>query len=229
MTLKKRNIFKTAYGIKFKPESNIMGLDFNGHVKTFDKRGWISNLFLPKTIADKFKDNRDDDKIFEELNKISPAKIQHDSSAGTSRTDDIYKEIRENSKEINKNNDTSGSGTGILAPVSTDAGQTQQSAKPLEELVKDFYSTKTEKLTNLKDLLLAFYVKAKELNNFRAWAKVSSDLDYQLVLKNKLAQQIIHQQEPTFQADLKGTILLIITKFSIKKLRLKNIKVQKQL
>ncbi|WP_341420354.1 P97 family adhesin [Mesomycoplasma ovipneumoniae] len=183
--IKEGNIFKTAYGIKFKPESNIMGLDFNGHVKTFDKRGWISNLFLPKTIADKFKDNRDDDKIFEELNKISPAKIQHDSSAGTSRTDDIYKEIRENSKEINKNNDTSGSGTGILAPVSTDAGQTQQSAKPLEELVKDFYSTKTEKLTNLKDLLLAFYVKAKELNNFRAWAKVSSDLDYQLVFEKQ--------------------------------------------
>ncbi|MDF9627804.1 adhesin [Mesomycoplasma ovipneumoniae] len=183
--IKEGNIFRTAEGIKFKPESNIMGLDFNGHVKTFDKRGWISNLFLPKTIAEKFKNNRDDDKIFEELNKTSPAKIQQDSSVGTSQTDDIYKEIRENTKKINKNNDTSGSGTGILAPVSTDASQAQESAKPVEELVKNFYKTKTEKLTNLKDLLLAFYVKAKELNNFRGWAKVSSDLDYQLVFEKQ--------------------------------------------
>ncbi|WP_341515345.1 P97 family adhesin [Mesomycoplasma ovipneumoniae] len=184
--IKEGNIFKTAESIKFKPESNIMGLDFNGHVKTFDKRGWISNLFLPKTIAEKFKGNRVDDKIFEELNKISPAKIQQDSSAGTSQTEDIYKEIRENTKKINESNNASGSNTGgILTPVSTDTGQTQQPAKPVEELVKDFYKTKTEKLTNLKDLLLAFYVKAKELNNFRAWAKVSSDLDYQIVFEKQ--------------------------------------------
>ncbi|MDW2911107.1 adhesin [Mesomycoplasma ovipneumoniae] len=183
--IKQGNIFRTAESIKFKPESNIMGLDFNGHVKTFDKRGWISNLFLPKTIAEKFKDNRDDDKIFEELNKISPAKIQQDSSGTTGQTDDIYKEIRENSKKINESNNNSGSGGGVLALVSTDTAQTQQPAKPVEELVKDFYSTKTEKLTNLKDLLLAFYVKARELNNFRAWAKVSSDLDYQLVFEKQ--------------------------------------------
>ncbi|MHA0290543.1 P97 family adhesin [Mesomycoplasma ovipneumoniae] len=182
--IKQGNIFRTAYSIKFKPESNIMGLDFNGHVKTFDKRGWISNLFLPKTIADKFKDNRDDDKIFEELNKISPAKIQQDFSTGTGQTEDIYKDIRENTKKINQSNNSSGSGNGVLIQVSTDTGQTQ-GPKPVEELVKDFYSTKTEKLTNLKDLLLAFYVKAKELNNFRAWAKVSSDLDYQLVFEKQ--------------------------------------------
>ncbi len=184
--IKEGNIFRTAEGIEFKPESNIMGLDFNGHVKTFDKRGWISNLFLPKTIADKFKNNRDDDKIFEELNKISPAKIQQDSSgSATGQTEDIYKDIRENTKKINQTNNTSSSGSGVLALVSTDAGQTEQSVKPVEELVKDFYSTKTEKLTNLKDLLLAFYVKAKELNNFRAWAKVSSDLDYQIVFEKQ--------------------------------------------
>ncbi|WP_341508091.1 P97 family adhesin [Mesomycoplasma ovipneumoniae] len=182
--IKEGNIFRTAEGIKFKPESNIMGLDFNGHVKTFDKRGWISNLFLPKTIADKFKDNRDDDKIFEELNKISPAKIQQDSSGTTGQGDDIYKEIRENTKKINESNNTSGSGNGVLTQVSATAGQTE-GPKPVEELVKDFYSTKTEKLTNLKDLLLAFYVKAKELNNFRAWAKVSSDLDYQIVFEKQ--------------------------------------------
>ncbi|WP_337897753.1 P97 family adhesin [Mesomycoplasma ovipneumoniae] len=183
--IKQGNIFRTAEGIKFKLESNIMGLDFNGHVKTFDKRGWISNLFLPKTIVDKFKDNRDDDKIFEELNKISPAKIQQDSSAGTSQTEDIYKEIRENTKKINQANNTSSSGSGVLALVSTGTTQTQEAAKPVEELVKDFYTTKTEKLTNLKDLLLAFYVKAKELNNFRGWAKVSSDLDYQIVFEKQ--------------------------------------------
>ncbi|UVO16234.1 P97 family adhesin [Mesomycoplasma ovipneumoniae] len=183
--IKEGNIFRTAESIKFTPESNIMGLDFNGHVKTFDKRGWISNLFLPKTIAEKFKNNRDDDKIFEELNKISPAKIQQDSSAGTGQTEDIYKEIRENTKKINENNNTSGSNTGvILTQTSTNIGQTE-GPKPVEELVKAFYSTKTEKLTNLKDLLLAFYVKAKELNNFRAWAKVSSDLDYQLVFEKQ--------------------------------------------
>ncbi|MDW2928196.1 P97 family adhesin [Mesomycoplasma ovipneumoniae] len=183
--IKEGNIFKTAEGIKFKPESNIMGLDFNGHVKTFDKRGWISNLFLPKTIAEKFKNNRDDDKIFEELNKISPAKIQQDSSASASTAEDIYKEIRENNKKINESNNNSGSATGILTQVSAVGGQAQESAKPVEELVKTFYSTKTEKLTNLKDLLLAFYVKAKELNNFRGWAKVSSDLDYQIVFEKQ--------------------------------------------
>ncbi|WDV48691.1 P97 family adhesin [Mesomycoplasma ovipneumoniae] len=183
--IKEGNIFRTAEGIKFKSKSNIMGLDFNGHVKTFDKRGWISNLFLPKTIADKFKDNRDDDKIFEELNKISPAKIQQDSSTNTSTAEDIYKDIRENTKKINQANNNSSSGGGVLALVSTDTTQTQQAAKPVEELVKDFYSTKTEKLTNLKDLLLAFYVKAKELNNFRAWAKVSSGLDYQIVFEKQ--------------------------------------------
>ncbi len=188
--IKEGNIFRTAEGIKFKPESNIMGLDFNSHVKTFDKKGWISNLFLPKTIADKLKNYRDDDKIFEELNKISPAKIQQDSltgtSAGAGQNDDIYKDIRENTKKINESNGTSGSGSGvILTQVSTTAGQTQEAPKPVEELVKTFYSTKTEKLTNLKDLLLAFYVKAKELNNFRAWAKVSSDLDYQLVFEKQ--------------------------------------------
>ncbi|WP_337896718.1 P97 family adhesin [Mesomycoplasma ovipneumoniae] len=183
--VKQGNIFRTAEGIKFKPESNIMGLDFNGHVKTFDKRGWISNLFLPKTIAEKFKNNRDDDKIFEELNKISPAKIQQDSSTSTGTAEDIYKEIRENNKKINESNNNSGSATGILTQVSAVGGQAQESAKPVEELVKTFYSTKTEKLTNLKDLLLAFYVKAKELNNFRAWAKVSSDLDYQIVFEKQ--------------------------------------------
>ncbi|MDW2915351.1 adhesin [Mesomycoplasma ovipneumoniae] len=183
--IKEGNILRTAEGIKFKPESNIMGLDFNGHVKTFDKRGWISNLFLPKTIAEKFKDNRDDDKIFEELNKISPAKIQQDSSAGTSTAEDIYKDIRENTKKINQANNTSSSGGAVLALVSTDTAQTQEAAKPVEELVKTFYSTKTEKLSNLKDLLLAFYVKAKELNNFRGWAKVSSDLDYQIVFEKQ--------------------------------------------
>ncbi|MDW2829561.1 P97 family adhesin, partial [Mesomycoplasma ovipneumoniae] len=95
--IKEGNIFKTAHSIKFKPDSNIMGLDFNGHVKTFDRRGWISNLFLPKTIADQFKNHHDDDKIFEELNKISPAKIQQGSSGSgsTGTTDDIYKDIRE--------------------------------------------------------------------------------------------------------------------------------------
>ncbi|WP_341491462.1 P97 family adhesin [Mesomycoplasma ovipneumoniae] len=183
--IKEGSIFKTAYDIKFKSESDIMGLDFNGHVKTFDKRGWISNLFLPKTIADQFKNVHDDDKIFEELNKISTAKIQQNSSTTTGQNDDIYKDIRENTKKINKNNESSGSGSGVLTLVSTDTGQTQDPAKPVEELVKDFYSTKTEKLTNLKDLLLAFYVKAKELNNFRAWAKVGSDLDYQIVFEKQ--------------------------------------------
>ncbi|MDW2906089.1 adhesin [Mesomycoplasma ovipneumoniae] len=183
--IKEGSIFKTAYDIKFKSESDIMGLDFNGHVKTFDTRGWFSNLFLPKTIADQFKNYHDDDKIFEKLNKISPAKIEQNSSTTTGQTDDIYKDIRENTKKINKSNESSGSATGILTPVSANTGETQGPAKPVEELVKEFYSTKTEKLTNLKDLLLAFYVKAKELNNFRAWAKVDSDLDYQIVFEKQ--------------------------------------------
>ncbi|WP_010321021.1 P97 family adhesin [Mesomycoplasma ovipneumoniae] len=182
--IKEGNIFKNANDIKFKSESDIMGLDFNGHVKTFDTRGWISNLFLPKTIADQFKNDHDDDKIFEKLNKITPAKIQQGSSETTGQPEDIYKEIRENTKKINESSNSS-SNTGVLTLVSTGTEQTQQTAKPVEELVKSFYSTKTEKLTNLKDLLLAFYVKAKELNNFRAWAKVGLDLDYQIVFEKQ--------------------------------------------
>ncbi|WP_069097888.1 P97 family adhesin [Mesomycoplasma ovipneumoniae] len=185
--IKEGSIFKTAYNIKFKSESDIMGLDFNGHVKTFDTRGWISNLFLPKTIADQFKNDHDDDKIFEKLNKISPAKTQQSSSTNTGQNvDDVYKDIREKTKKINESNNTLGSGNGILTQVSTGTTETQGSTKTVEELVKDFYSTKTEKLTNLKDLLLAFYVKAKELNNFRAWAKVGSDLDYQIVFEKQV-------------------------------------------
>ncbi|MDW2833843.1 P97 family adhesin [Mesomycoplasma ovipneumoniae] len=183
--IKESNIFKTAYGIKFKSKSDIMGLDFNGHVKTFDTRGWISNLFLPKTIADQFKNDDDDDKIFEKLNKISAATIQQSSSGTTGQPEDIYKEIREKTKKINESNNTLGSGNGILTQVSTGTTETQGSTKSVEELVKEFYTTKTEKLTNLKDLLLAFYVKAKELNNFRAWAKVGSDLDYQIVFEKQ--------------------------------------------
>ncbi|WP_069098918.1 P97 family adhesin [Mesomycoplasma ovipneumoniae] len=185
--IKEGNIFKTASDIKFKSESDIMGLDFNGHVKTFGTRGWFSNLFLPKTIANQFKNDHDDDKIFEKLNKITPAKIQQGSSGATSTgtTDDIYKDIREKTKKINESSNTSSSANGILTQVSAETGQTQESVKPVEELVKDFYTTKTEKLTNLKDLLLAFYVKAKELNNFRGWAKVGSDLDYQIVFEKQ--------------------------------------------
>ncbi|MDW2834537.1 adhesin [Mesomycoplasma ovipneumoniae] len=183
--IKESNIFKTAYGIKFKSKSDIMGLDFNGHVKTFDTRGWISNLFLPKTIVDQFKNDDDDDKIFEKLNKISAATIQQSSSGTTGQPEDIYKEIREKTKKINESNNTLGSGNGILTQVSTGTTETQGSTKSVEELVKEFYTTKTEKLTNLKDLLLAFYVKAKELNNFRAWAKVGSDLDYQIVFEKQ--------------------------------------------
>ncbi|WP_069098536.1 P97 family adhesin [Mesomycoplasma ovipneumoniae] len=185
--IKEGNIFKIANDIKFKSDSDIMGLDFNGHVKTFGRRGWISNLFLPKTIANQFKNYHDDDKIFEKLNKITPATIHQGSSGTTSTgtTDDIYKDIREKTKKINESSNTSGSGTGTLIQVSTTAGQTQESVKPVEELVKEFYSTKTEKLTNLKDLLLAFYVKAKELNNFRGWAKVDPDLDYEIVFEKQ--------------------------------------------
>ncbi|MDO6829504.1 P97 family adhesin [Mesomycoplasma ovipneumoniae] len=192
------NIFKIASDVKFKTtETNLVySLDFNNQFLGFDSRGWISNLFLPKTVWEKTKTLINDSDIFTELNKYSPVKVETSSvsSSGASTTssgtsDDLYKTLQDAAKKIKealkkqsssilKAGDGSGSGGGGGAGGSDSTTQTSIQAE-----IKKFFSDKTQPLSTLKDLLLAFYFKAKELTNFNAWSKLGSDLDYKIVFE----------------------------------------------
>ncbi|WP_198402981.1 P97 family adhesin [Mesomycoplasma dispar] len=191
------DVFNAASSIEFNKSSDVYGLDFNGHIKSFEKRGWFSNLFLPKKIAENFTKKETDSEIFKKINTIKEAKIPEESGSGTSSTgtggvagnqseNDLYKDIREAAKKIKESLKKSRSDT-ILSLTSSGSGSQEQSSPPapISESVKKFYTDSAHKLSNLKDLMLAFYVKAKELNNFRPWAKISEDLDYQLVFEKQ--------------------------------------------
>ncbi len=185
--IKDDNIFKIASDVKFNTtETNpVYSLDFNNQFLGFDSRGWISNLFLPKTVWQKTNTLINDSDIFTELNKYSPVKVE--TSSGTS--DDLYKTLQDAAKKIKealkkqsssilKAGNGSGSGGGGGAGGSDSTTQTSIQAE-----IKKFFSEKTQPLSTLKDLLLAFYFKAKELTNFNAWSKLGSDLDYKIVFE----------------------------------------------
>ncbi|AJR11963.1 Uncharacterised protein [Mesomycoplasma dispar] len=188
------DVFNAASSIEFNKSSDVYGLDFNGHIKSFEKRGWFSNLFLPKKIAEKFTKKETDSEIFEKINTIKEAKITEESGAagssggsgGGTDNNDLYKEIREAAKKI-EDSLKKVENNGILKIETPSSGQQQQQQPepPISESVKKFYTANAHKLSNLRDLMLAFYVKAKELNNFRPWAKISEDLDYQLVFEKE--------------------------------------------
>ncbi|MHA0305925.1 P97 family adhesin [Mesomycoplasma ovipneumoniae] len=200
--IRTNNIFKIASDVKFKTtETNpVYSLDFNNHFLGFDSRGWISNLFLPKTVWQKTKTLINDSDIFNELNKYSAVMVETgtsssgsgDATSGTG-TDGLYKSLQDAAKNIKealkkqsssilKAGTENGGGGGAGAGAGGSGSTTQTS---IEAEIKKFFTDKTQQLTTLKDLLLAFYFKAKELTNFNAWSKLGSDLDYKIVFEKQ--------------------------------------------
>ncbi|WP_337896825.1 P97 family adhesin [Mesomycoplasma ovipneumoniae] len=191
------NIFKIASDVKFKTtqDNPVYSLDFNNQFLGFDSRGWISNLFLPKTVWEKTKTLINDSDIFNELNRYSPVKVDSTSGSGmgasSGTTDELYKSLHEAAKTIKENlkkqsssilkaGVENGGGGGGSGSAGTSTTQTS-----IETEIKKFFSEKTQPLSTLKNLLLAFYFKAKELTNFNAWSKLGSDLDYKIVFEKQ--------------------------------------------
>ncbi|WP_341517582.1 P97 family adhesin [Mesomycoplasma ovipneumoniae] len=204
------NIFKIASDVKFNTtETNpVYSLDFNNQFLGFDSRGWISNLFLPKTVWDKTKTLINDSDIFKQLNQYSAVKVEStsttsstDASSGTG--DGLYKSLQEAAKKIKEHLKTQSSsilkagadgsssgggsagGGGGGGAGGSGSAATSTTPTSIESEIKKFFSEKTQPLTTLKDLLLAFYFKAKELTNFSAWSKLGNDLDYKIVFEKQ--------------------------------------------
>ncbi|WP_341492908.1 P97 family adhesin [Mesomycoplasma ovipneumoniae] len=203
--IKDDNIFKIASDVKFKTTQTnpVYSLDFNNQFLGFDSRGWISNLFLPKTVWEKTNTLINDSDIFKQLNEYSPVKVEASSATGSGMGgsgtgDDLYKSFQENAKKIKENlkkqsssilkaSAEGGSGGGSGGGGGGGGGSTTTSTEPtsIEAEIKKFFTDKTQSLSTLKDLLLAFYFKAKELTNFNAWSKLGSDLDYKIVFEKQ--------------------------------------------
>ncbi|WP_341515418.1 P97 family adhesin [Mesomycoplasma ovipneumoniae] len=199
--IKDDNIFKIASDVKFKTTEKVYSLDFNNQFLGFDSRGWISNLFLPKTVWEKTKDLINDSDIFKQLNEYSPVKVEASSATSSggatttgSGTDELYKQLQEAAKTIKENlkkqsstilkaGADSSSGDGGAGVGAGGSGSTTPSS--IETEIKKFFTDKTQSLSTLKDLLLAFYFKAKELSNFSAWSKLGNDLDYKIVFEKQ--------------------------------------------
>ncbi|MDW2897822.1 adhesin [Mesomycoplasma ovipneumoniae] len=190
--IRNNNIFSIAADVKFKTAQNnpVYSLDFNNHFLGFDSRGWISNLFLPKTVWDKVKDFTNDSDIFNEINKYSSVTVGSSSTSGSgaasSGIGDLYKSLQESAKKI-KDELKKQSSAILKAGVSGNGGGGSGSTTPssIEAEIKKFFEEKTQPLTTLKDLLLAFYFKAKELTKFSAWSKLGNDLDYKIVFEKQ--------------------------------------------
>ncbi|MBG0730557.1 P97 family adhesin [Mycoplasma sp. 'Moose RK'] len=178
------NVFNAAAKVKFKLSSSekIHGFDFNNQTSTFHKRAWISDLFLPKDLAAKLikpgENSLSDDVIFDRINKIQISASNSSSGGNGQGNGDIYKEIREGAKKLEEGNSSSGSSSGS----STSNGGNQET---IDKKIKEFFTSKTDSLNDLRDLLLAFYVKAKELKSFVPWAKINEDLQYQIVFEKQ--------------------------------------------
>ncbi|WNM16626.1 P97 family adhesin [Mesomycoplasma ovipneumoniae] len=197
--IKDDNIFKIASDVKFKTTEKVYSLDFNNQFLGFDSRGWISNLFLPKTVWEKTNTLINDSDIFKQLNQYSAVKVDAATASGSggasttsSGTDDgLYKSLQEAAKTIKENlkkqsssilkagteNGGGGGGSGSAGASTTPSS--------IQAEIKKFFEQKTQPLSTLKDLLLAFYFKAKELTNFNAWSKLGSDLDYKIVFEKQ--------------------------------------------
>ncbi|WP_069099043.1 P97 family adhesin [Mesomycoplasma ovipneumoniae] len=204
--IRNNNIFSIAADVKFKTthDNPVYSLDFNNHFLGFDSRGWISNLFLPKTVSEKIKNLTNDSDIFNELNKYSAVKVGSSSTAGSGAAssgtgDDLYKSLQEAAKTIKENLKTqssailkagangnnSGGGGGGGAGGGSGSAATSTTPSSIEVEIKKFFKEKTQPLSTLKDLLLAFYYKAKELTKFSAWSKLGNDLDYKIVFEKE--------------------------------------------
>ncbi|WP_341491525.1 P97 family adhesin [Mesomycoplasma ovipneumoniae] len=203
--IRNNNIFSIAADVKFKTtqDNPVYSLDFNNHFLGFDSRGWISNLFLPKTVWEKAKDLTNDSDIFNQLNQYSSVTIGSGSTStsGTANSgtgDDLYKSLQDAAEKIKKQlkeqsstilkagaNGTTSTGGGGGGGAGGGSGQTSTTPSSIEAEIKKFFQEKTQPLSTLKDLLLAFYFKAKELTKFSAWSKLGNDLDYKIVFEKQ--------------------------------------------
>ncbi|MDO6856225.1 adhesin [Mesomycoplasma ovipneumoniae] len=193
--IKDDNIFKIASDVKLKTtqDNPVYSLDFNNQFLGFDSRGWISNLFLPKSVWEKTKTLINDSDIFKQLNQYSPVKVEENSASGSggatanSGTDELYKQLQEAAKKIK--DELKKQSSSILKAGATDSssggGSGSTSPSSIQAEIKKFFEEKTQPLSTLKDLLLAFYYKAKELTNFNAWSKLGSDLDYKIIFEKQ--------------------------------------------
>ncbi|WP_069098256.1 P97 family adhesin [Mesomycoplasma ovipneumoniae] len=203
--IRNNNIFSIAADVKFKTtqDNPVYSLDFNNHFLGFDSRGWISNLFLPKTVWEKVNTLINDSDIFNELNKYSAVTVgtSSTSTSGTanSGTGELYKSLQDAAKKIkdelkkqsssilkagaNGTSSTGGGGGGGAGGSGSAATSTTPSSIEVE--IKKFFEEKTQPFSTLKDLLLAFYFKAKELTKFSAWSKLGNDLDYKIVFEKQ--------------------------------------------
>ncbi|WP_337892591.1 P97 family adhesin [Mesomycoplasma ovipneumoniae] len=202
------NIFKIASDVKFKTtqDNPVYSLDFNNQFLGFDSRGWISNLFLPKSVWQKTNTLINDSDIFNQLNQYSPVKVESGTASSgsamttttSSGTDELYKQLQEAAEKIKKQlkeqsssilkagaDSGSSSGNGGGGAGGGSGSVATSTSTSIEAEIKKFFSEKTQPLTTLKDLLLAFYFKAKELTNFNAWSKLGSDLDYKIVFEKQ--------------------------------------------
>ncbi|MCP9306481.1 P97 family adhesin [Mesomycoplasma ovipneumoniae] len=204
--IRNNNIFSIAADVKFKTtkDNPVYSLDFNNHFLGFDSRGWISNLFLPKTVWEKVKDFTNDSDIFNQLNQYSAVTVGSSSTSdstttASSGTEDLYKSLQDAAKKIKDElkkqsssilkagvggSSSTGGGGGGGAGGSGSAG-TSTTPSSIEEEIQKFFKEKTQPLSTLKDLLLAFYFKAKELTKFSAWSKLGNDLDYKIVFEKQ--------------------------------------------
>ncbi|MHA0297142.1 P97 family adhesin [Mesomycoplasma ovipneumoniae] len=203
--IKDDNIFKIASDVKFKTTEKVYSLDFNNQFLGFDSRGWISNLFLPKSVWQKTNTLINDSDIFKQLNQYSPVKVEGNATPGSggatttsSGTDDLYKSLQDAAKKIKEelkkqsssilkagadSGSSSGNGGGGGGAAAAGSGSTTSTSIQAE--IKKFFEEKTQSLSTLKDLLLAFYFKAKELTNFNAWSKLGGDLGYKIVFEKQ--------------------------------------------
>ncbi|WP_341515851.1 P97 family adhesin [Mesomycoplasma ovipneumoniae] len=196
--IKDDNIFKIASDVKFKTtqDNPVYSLDFNNQFLGFDSRGWISNLFLPKSVWQKTNTLINDSDIFNQLNQYSPVKVESNTSTssgmnGSGTGDDLYKSLQDAAKKIKEELkkqsssilkagvDSNGGGGGGAGA----GGSGSTTPSTIEAEIKKFFQEKTQSLSTLKDLLLAFYYKAKELSNFSAWSKLGNDLDYKIIFE----------------------------------------------
>ncbi|MDW2834995.1 adhesin [Mesomycoplasma ovipneumoniae] len=199
--IRNNNIFSIAADVKFKTTDPVYSLDFNNHFLGFDSRGWISNLFLPKTVWEKVKTFTNDSDIFNQLNQYSAVTVSSSSTSGSTTTassgttDELYKSLQDAAKKIKdelKKQSSSilkagvengGAASGGGGGGAGGSGSTTPSS--IEAEIKKFFQEKTQPLSTLKDLLLAFYFKAKELTKFSAWSKLGNDLDYKIVFEKQ--------------------------------------------
>ncbi|MDW2861195.1 P97 family adhesin [Mesomycoplasma ovipneumoniae] len=198
--IRNNNIFSIAADIKFKTtqDNPVYSLDFNNHFLGFDSRGWISNLFLPKTVWEKVKDFTNDSDIFNQLNQYSAVTVSSSSTSGSGAASsgtigDLYKSLQEAAGKIKENLKKQSSAilkAGVSGNGGGGSGSSDTSTQPssIEAEIKKFFEEKTQPLTTLKDLLLAFYFKAKELTKFSAWSKLGNDLDYKIVFEKQGAE-----------------------------------------